>query len=268
MSATDRRGFTLFSMLVLLALGGILMAMFFPAVLKVRAAAQATSCRNNLHMLGVALHDREIDYQRLPAAGMGEPEREKPETGSWCFALLPYLEQENLFKQGGGKVPVAVLYCSVRRPPKLYGDHPKTDYAGCVGTADDPEKPAKEDGVFTKKGARLAEILDGTSNTILFGEKGLRSTEYQSGNGAGDKGSCWTGGTIDTLRSSHGEKRPPLRDLADADHERGFGSGHDKVCNFTFCDGSVRAIRYAIKGSLFQALCTRAGGEAVNPAEF
>ncbi len=263
-----RRGFTLVALLVLLAIGGVLMAMFFPAVLKVREASQRMSCRNNLHQIAIAVHDRESDLRRFPPAGMGEPDHQKEGSGSWCFVLLPYLERDELFKDNGGKVPVSTFYCSSRRPAKLYNDLPKSDYAGSVGTADDPEKPNKDNGTFNEKGIRFADILDGSSNTLMIGEKNLRKTDYLTGRGAGDRGSCWAGGTMDTLRSSNEDKRSPVRDAADADHERAFGSAHDRGCNFVFCDGHVRHISYSIKGSIFQALCTRNGGEVLNAADF
>jgi prepilin-type processing-associated H-X9-DG protein len=218
------------------------------------------------------MHNHLNDHNRFPAAGKGEPVKDKPETGSWCFRILPYIEQDNLHRvilQGqAANTAVPTLYTPQRRPPAVYDKAAKSDYAGNFGTTDDPDKPDKEDGAFTKEGARIAGFADGTSNTLLLGVKGLRTTEYLTGKGAGDKGSCWTGGTIDTLRSSNGPKRPPARDVPNADNERGFGSTDAGGCNFAFCDGHVRSIRYKIKGEVFEALCTRAGGEVIPGEDF
>jgi prepilin-type processing-associated H-X9-DG protein len=253
-----------------LAVLGLLMALLLPAIQKVREAANRMKDANNLKQIGIAMHMYHNDYNRFPAAYSGEPKAQgnnvQADTGAWCFQILPYIEQDQLYRaivqRGNGAVPI--YYSPQRRLPALYDNKAKIDYAGVAGSSDDPEKPDKDDGIFSQKRITFASITDGTSNTLMVGMKGLRSTDYLTGKGKGDSGSCWNGGTVDTLRTSNGDKRPPVRDSANADHERGFGGPSASGVNFLFGDGSVRLIPYRIKGDIFLAICTRNGGEVVN----
>ena len=277
MRHAHRVGFTLFGLLVVLAILGLLMALLLPAIQKVREAANRMKDANNLKQIGIAFHNYHNDFNRFPGGYSGEPAAQgnfpKPDSGSWSYMLLPYIEQDNVFRAiaQGNAVGAAVppYYSPLRRQPALYNGKAKIDYAGNAGTSDDPEKLDRDDGIFTEKKKKLsfATVTDGTSNTIMFGMKGLRTTEYLTGKGKGDSGSCWTGGTIDTLRTSNEDKRLPLRDVNNEDHERGFGGPGSSGVNFAFCDGSVREIRFTIKASVFQAIITRNGGEVV-PNDF
>jgi type II secretory pathway pseudopilin PulG len=268
-----RYAFTLFGLLVLLAILGLLMALLLPAIQKVREAANRMKDSNNLKQIAIAIHMYHDDYTQFPVTYGGEIEAvenvAKPRTGSWCYQILPYIEQDALYKgiprKQDGVSPI--YYSPLRRSPSMYGGKSKIDYAANVGTGDDPAKNDPDDGFFGKKPTKFASIVDGTSNTIAAGVKGMRTTEYLTGKGLGDSGSCWTGSTIETLRTSDGDKRPPLRDVANEDHERGFGGPSPAGVNFMFGDGSVRSIHFKIRGDIFKALCTRDGGEVV-PLDF
>ncbi len=101
-----RAGFTLVALLVLLALFGLFVAMFFPAVLKARAAAKRTGCANNLKQLALAAHDYHSAFEKLPPGWLGPnfdaPAKgfETPASYAGCLVvLMPYYEQDNLYKQ-------------------------------------------------------------------------------------------------------------------------------------------------------------------------
>jgi prepilin-type processing-associated H-X9-DG protein len=275
MARTHRSGFTLFGLLVILAILGILLGLLLPAIQKVREAANRMKDANNLKQVGLAFHNYAATYNHFPPGYGGEPTVKgnfiQGDRGSWCYLLLPYLEQDNLYKAiGQGNAPataVPTYYSPLRRASAIYNGKAKIDYAGNAGTGDDPEKCDPDDGIFSKNKLSFQDVQDGTSNTLMFGMKGLRTTEYLSGKGKGDSGSIWNGGTIDTLRTSNADKRLPLRDVNNEDHERGFGGPGASGINFAFCDGSVREIRYRIKAEVFQALITRNGGEVV-PNDF
>jgi prepilin-type N-terminal cleavage/methylation domain-containing protein len=100
--ARFRPGFTLIELLVVIAIIGVLLALILPAVQKVREAANKMYCSNNLKQIVLARHNFHTDYHRMPpgvgwslgtnTAGSGKA------FGICWFHLLPYIEEENLFK--------------------------------------------------------------------------------------------------------------------------------------------------------------------------
>ena len=98
-----RRAFTLVELLVVIAIIGVLVGLLLPAVQAARETARATSCRNNLKQLGLALHNYESAHRRFPP-GRGSP---LPRAFSTFAYLLPQLEQSPLHsKIDFGKAPV------------------------------------------------------------------------------------------------------------------------------------------------------------------
>ena len=125
MLAARRRAFTLIELLVVIAIIAVLIGLLLPAVQKVREAAARVKCANNLKQIGVAVHAYHDANGFLPPtylSGSGN--------ATWCYLLLPYLEQGNLFNQLGDpndlyylrpqaaiETPVGVFYCPSRRAP-------------------------------------------------------------------------------------------------------------------------------------------------------
>src|SRR5262245_10031573 len=107
---SSRRGFTLIELLVVIAIIAILIGLLLPAVQKVRSAAARAKCQNNLKQLGLAAHNYESSHQVLPpgvnlpftvtvGGGVQSNKPVFPGLNESLFEfLMPYIEQENLYK--------------------------------------------------------------------------------------------------------------------------------------------------------------------------
>ena len=104
MRRKHRQGFTLIELLVVIAIIAILIGLLLPAVQKVREAASRMSCTNNLKQLGIAVHNYHDAYKCFPPNELWIYSDQPAYTAdhrswSWLFFILPYVEQENLYKQ-------------------------------------------------------------------------------------------------------------------------------------------------------------------------
>src|SRR5205809_133412 len=96
-----RAGFTLIELLVVIAIIGVLIGLLLPAVQKVREAANRMSCTNNLKQIGIAVHNYHDAASKLPHPGQCDSTGTATTvymTESTATLLLPYIEQDNVYK--------------------------------------------------------------------------------------------------------------------------------------------------------------------------
>jgi prepilin-type N-terminal cleavage/methylation domain-containing protein/prepilin-type processing-associated H-X9-DG protein len=298
-----RPAFTLIELLVVIAIIAILIGLLVPAVQQVRESAARAQCQNNLKQLGIALHNYHGVYKRFPSGYLCQPRANPNYTApgwGWASLLLPYLEQGNLHRQINFSLPVedashrgvrtTVLNLFVCPSDDSNGiftvlsdanvplaDAATNSYAACHGTGPDIEEELDDfNGMFSRNSrVRIADVRDGTSNTIAVGERAALFTQTP-----------WAGPvSFGTTRVTPGAPtsnvsaidEAPTQTLAhiavhtlndpNADPED-FYSPHTGVGMFLFADGSVRPLYRGVRLAVLQALATRAGGEVVNPDDF
>ncbi|HEY7313708.1 MAG TPA: DUF1559 domain-containing protein [Gemmataceae bacterium] len=216
LSRTKRRAFTLIELLVVIAILAILIGLLLPAVQKVREAANRTQCGNHLKQLGLAAHNYHDVHQHLPPGIGYYPTATNGVFGTYHFHLLPYLEQDNLYRLALGSVPfpppagpTTVYYPGnngVHRQPVRIFLCPSDPSVGPGGTvAIDGETFGAScyvpNGLVSGMGppspgpqgrTAFATITDGTSNTILHAEKYARCTNTAMPPAFQDGGTAWS----------------------------------------------------------------------------
>ncbi len=293
MKLSNRRSaFSLIELLVVIAIIAVLLGLLLATVQKVRAAANRLECSNHLKQIGIALHHYHDSYKVLPPGCSYKKGTDPQPHMSWMTRLLPYLEQEQLWQRAVDAFAVEKFF---EKPPHLdilarymphfvcpadpwsqvpwdYGNFQVafTDYLGVEGF-----DLKKRDGVlFLDSRIRLADITDGTSQTLMVGER-PPSSEHNFGWWYAGWGQIKTGSADSVLGVRELCVHPKYKTCPPGPYEFHAGAGDDPCdafhfwslhpggANFLFADGSVRFLSYSANGML-PALASRAGGEAVS----
>jgi prepilin-type N-terminal cleavage/methylation domain-containing protein/prepilin-type processing-associated H-X9-DG protein len=317
LTARRRDAFTLIELLVVVALIAVLVGILVPAVQKAREVANRDSCQNNLRQIALALHHYHDGQSCLPAGYVAsgsyvDGASDTSPGWGWGALILPYLEQGNLAETIDFTLPIEdpknapAIKTFVKPylcPSDVWTQEPfaitdafstpicsvaPMSYTACCGNDESDTTGPTGNGVFYRNShVRLTDISDGTSSTIMIGEKAWSSANGTWA-GAIQSGVIVRGQLNPCLPIVPGASFPaPTLVLShahlnnaqfDADGSAGmddFCSRHAGGSNFLFADGSVHFIRnvaadnpdgtYTPKGVIFQALGTRAGAEVVPP---
>jgi len=293
----SHRGFTLIELLVVIAIIAVLIGLLLPAVQKVREAAARAQCINNLKQIGLAMHSYHGANEFFPP---GFTSRSLTVNGDglgsgwgWAAYLLPYLEQDNVFRlidlnkdimdpshAAVRVMALKVFLCPSDSPPSPTCAVPTAsgnvnlgfaNYVGMGGTYEVTAFPDTSNGSYYRNSrTRVASITDGTSNTIFVIERDSQRAPRTT----------WVGAVTMSLNPpinpSYDDEGPPTLVLTNTgeaadgrvpnnslQHVEDATSKHSTGVNTLLGDGSVRKIQNTINPVAWQSLGTRAGGEVI-----
>lgn len=331
-----RSGFTLVELLVVIAIIGILVGLLLPAVQAAREAARRMQCSNNVKQIVLALHNYESTNKSFPMAWWldvpGGNNLPAMNGNSWGFALLPYIEQGNLYAKFDQRFPamknlgpIAKNNVQVITTPLSFYKCPSSAYDLTEiyeGDASGAGLPVKWDaapsdyiattgvrGVFANlayagnaggsrhgalqvygpygnnRSGKIGNIVDGTSNTFLIGERtggphvfvgttkaGVLSQLLTSTNGGGWgdvlNGENWISGGLYANSFNPANPAPYLQEgpcgiNCTNIRGRSFHSFHTGGAHFGMGDGSVQFFSENTEAKIIAAMITREKGEVV-----
>ncbi len=276
------RGFTLIELLVVIAIIAVLIALLLPAVQQAREAARRSSCKNNLKQLGLAYHNYEETHKILPPYCVAGPPGTQDRDGCWSYTMMlfPFLDQAPLYNQlrvgqtpliprtamtnvndymtanAGSQEKLFTQVLTVLLCPSASGDS-INKYQCNMGTmmyaGNNQLFPQPQSATVGARSVAFADIVDGTSNTLLTGEKALMEAPFLS------IGAVWGAGKINGGRICIVAAQCPMNNGFNGTHDpatngyienaptglasrAGLSSPHDGGAHMLLCDGSVRFV--------------------------
>jgi prepilin-type N-terminal cleavage/methylation domain-containing protein len=306
LQSVRKRGFTLIELLVVIAIIAILIGLLLPAVQKVREAANRMSCSNNLKQIGIAVHNYQSTYNVIPPCEGTGPGVNNPygggvspsgTTGTTFYYLLPFIEQDNLYKQSGGNSmnvgPVVVKEFLCPSDPSSSSG---SSYGGCGQMQ---STNINRDGfascnyaanvmVFEPRGTKAIQVAmtDGTSNTVMFSER-YRNCSPSPAYGGGCTLPAWAWNTI--MNGGDPWTSPTFGAQNDGIYQMNYGGaefnyggvgfqagpsiqqcnwyvtqgGHAGTMQVGLGDGSVRGVSQAMSVTTWTRACTPNDGQTL-----
>ena len=288
-----RRAFTLVELLVVIAIIGILIALLLPAVQAAREAARRSQCISNLRQLGIGFQNYHDVWGQFPLPGMIDNQL------GWTASILPFIEQKPIYdqmdwrkgdfrmegkiKHAANRIPVymcpsgiqvrseaadevwpkpggekvyTVHYYGILGP---YGTNPTTNQTYRCRNTTQGFGGECDQGILWQYASRMADITDGTSNTLLLGEiSWSQMTKYRA----------WIRGKFSDNRGVLYVLSKYLRFPINSKNESiwngiAFGSFHPGGCQFVKADGSASFLSETMDFGVYQALGSKDGGESL-----
>ena len=268
-----RGAFTIVELLVTLTIIVMMVSLLLGAITATRESARRASCINNMRQIALSLQNYETSFHSFPSGVVNPtgPIHNTPDDLhiGWIVQILPYMEQNCVARaidtdlsvydpvnRTGAATRISSLRCASDRSNGLIKGIGASSYAACHHEVEAPIDVNNHGVFFLNSNITYADITDGSSTTILVGEK--LTTDLDLG---------WISGTNATLRNT-GTTINTVKDLTTLEMVGGFASSHPGGANFMFGDGSVRFLHNSIPQDLYQRLGHRADGELVGEGPY
>lgn len=300
----SRHGFTLIELLVVIAIIAVLIGLLLPAVQKVREAAARMQCVNNMKQVGLALHNYHDANQKFPPGYVSAFNSSGNDTGpgwGWAAFILPQMEQDNVFRQIDLKQPIEAaanaqarvvivksFLCPSDSPPQqafpvgprsasgqLVSTTCTVAPSNHVGNFGVGEPGVDGDGVFFRGSTvRIGDITDGTSSTLMVGERSFYHAESSWVGAVTGTNHVPTPGSPLSLQVNNpsnfvlahtGESFDGPASPKEINH---YTARHTGGGNFVFADGHVAYLSRSTNYQTYKALSTRSGGESISTGDY
>jgi prepilin-type processing-associated H-X9-DG protein len=278
-------------------------------------------CQNHLKQMALAVHNHEDTYKCFPSHGSGgginliggtpaNATSDPQQTAGPLFQILPNLEQANLWGMADQTVlratPVKIYFCPSRRKPQARlanssgtARNALADYGvpffgyqnngpNCWGLPGATYDMRHDSTFFVRGGtnlrSRVADITDGTTNTMMFGEKFVDVSRYNppaadidppdqgaSPNSGFTDGGYFGGFQWSNTRCTLGTPKRDIRYPAGATglaYWQMFGGPHPGGLNIAMGDGSVRSLSWQVPTVVFQLVARKNDGEVFDSSSF